>query len=183
MPGPLPNEMRPIFEHYRGQRSVYALELPGFGFSERSDKVYSWRLYTDSILDFLADEVGEAADVIALSLGSEFAARAALEQPTLVDSLTMISPTGFTARENKVSSQQASERGTSDRAYRLLSNPLWSQAFYDLLATRKSIRYFLKQSFEGTPDEGLVDYGYATTHQPGARYAPLYFVSGKLFTT
>jgi hypothetical protein len=28
----------------------------------------------------------------------------------------------------------------------------------------------------------LVDYDYATTHQPGARYAPLYFVSGKLFS-
>ena len=28
----------------------------------------------------------------------------------------------------------------------------------------------------------MVDYAYATSHQPGARYAPLYFVSGKLFT-
>ena len=25
-------------------------------------------------------------------------------------------------------------------------------------------------------------YGFATTHQPGARYAPLYFVSGQLFS-
>src|SRR5690606_21837296 len=28
----------------------------------------------------------------------------------------------------------------------------------------------------------LEDYAYLTTHQPGARYAPLYFVSGRLFT-
>jgi hypothetical protein len=28
----------------------------------------------------------------------------------------------------------------------------------------------------------MVDYAYATAHQPGAQYAPLYFISGKLFT-
>ena len=28
----------------------------------------------------------------------------------------------------------------------------------------------------------MVDYAYATTHQPGARYAPLYFLAGQIFT-
>lgn len=175
-------EMKPIFEHYRAKRPVYALELPGFGFSERSDIVYSWRLYTDSVIEFLRDVVGEPADVIALSLSNEFAARAAYEQPDLFRSLVMISPTGFTERENKVASQRASDEGNSNGVYNILANPLWSQAFYDLLATRVSIKYFLQQSFEGEPDAGLMDYGFFTTHQPGARYAPLYFVSGQLFT-
>lgn len=175
-------EVKPIFEHYRGQRPVYALELPGFGFSERSDTEYSWRLYTDSIIEFLADIVGEPADVIALSLGSEFVARAAHEQPHLFRSVAMISPSGFTERENKVASQRASDEGNSNGVYNVFANPLWSQAFYDLLATRVSIKYFLEQSFEGEPDVGLMDYGFITCHQPGARFAPLYFVSGQLFT-
>ncbi len=175
-------EMKPIFDHYRGQRPIYALELPGFGFSERSDKVYSWRLYTDSILEFLTDVVGAPADVIALSLGSEFVARAAYEDADLFRSVTMISPSGFTQRENKVASQRASDEGNSNSVYNVLANPLWSQAFYDLLATRVSIKYFLQQSFEGEPDKGLMDYDFLTAHQPGARYAPLYFVSGQLFS-
>lgn len=175
-------EMKPIFEHYCGQRPVYALDLPGFGFSERSNTVYSWRLYTDSIIEFLSDVVGESADVVALSLGNEFAARAACEHPNLFRSLAMISPSGFTTRENKVASQRASDEGNSNGVYQFLANPLWSQAFYDLLGTRISIKYFLKQSFEGEPDQGLMDYDYLTSHQPGARYAPLYFVSGQLFT-
>ncbi|PQJ97668.1 alpha/beta fold hydrolase [Chromatium okenii] len=33
----------------------------------------------------------------------------------------------------------------------------------------------------GIPPE-LIDYAHATTHQPGAKYAPLYFLSGQLFT-
>ena len=175
-------EMKPIFEYYQGKRPVYALELPGFGFSERSDSVYSWRLYTDSIIEFLTDVVGEPADVIALSLSNEFAARAAYEHSELFRSLSMISPSGFTTRENKVASQRASDEGNSNSVYNIFANPLWSQAFYDLLATRVSIKYFLQQSFEGEPDKGLMDYGFITCHQRGARYAPLYFVSGQLFT-
>src|SRR5690606_13097347 len=68
-------EMRPIFERYRRQRPVYALDLPGFGFSERTDRAYSPALYEQAISNFLANVVGGPADVVALSLGSEFAAR------------------------------------------------------------------------------------------------------------
>ena len=174
-------EFGPIFQAYRGKRDVYALDLPGFGFSERADRVYSPELYKDAILALL-DRIGEAADVIALSLSGEFAARAALERPQAFRSLALISPSGFTSREGKRASQSASDNGSSDTLYRVFSVPLWAQAFYDLIATPQSIRFFLKQSFEGAVDPGLENYGYLTSHQPGARFAPLYFVSGKLFS-
>src|SRR5437870_2223308 len=61
-------EMMPIFERYRTRRPVYALDLPGFGFSDRSNRAYSPRLYTDAIIDFLQTQVGEPADVVALSI-------------------------------------------------------------------------------------------------------------------
>lgn len=175
-------EMSPIFEYYRNQRSVYALDLPGFGFSERANRAYSPDVYANAIIDLLTTQVGEAADVVALSLGSEFAARAANQRPDLFRSLAFISPSGFSAQENRQGSQAASDNGFSDFWYSVLAFPLWSQAFYDLLTTRSSIRYFLQQSFQGEVDEALVEYDYATAHQPGARFAPLHFVSGKLFT-
>jgi pimeloyl-ACP methyl ester carboxylesterase len=174
-------EMRPIFEHYRGTRPVYALDLPGFGFSERANRVYTPQLFTDAIIDFMTEKVGAPADVIALSLGSEFAARAALQKPALFNTLALISPSGFADRKMERGSQEISGSVFSNIAYRLFTFPLWSQAFYDLLATRRSIHYFLKQSFEGQVDAGLAAWDYATTHQPGARNAPFYFVSGKLF--
>lgn len=175
-------EMRPIFEHYRGQRPVYALDLPGFGFSERSDRVYSPALYASAIHEFIETQVSDKADVIALSLGSEFVARAAYERPDLFHSLALISPSGLSERnaENRV--QSAGRQGSGDRLLRIFSFPLWSQAFYDLLVSPPSLRYFLSRSFVGPVDQGLLEYAYPTTHQPGARYAPLYFVSGKLFT-
>ena len=61
--------------------------------------------------------------------------------------------------------------------------PLWSQGFYDLLTSRRSIRYFLQRTFGSKDiDEGMVDYDYLTTHQPGAKNAPYAFVSGRLFS-
>lgn len=175
-------ELRPIFESYALKRPVYALDLPGFGFSDRSDRVYSHQLYADAIREFLASIVGVPADVIALSLGCEFVALAAMAQPEQFHSLAFISPTGFTTRQLKRGSQSANENGIGPFLYRAFSYPLWGRAFYDLIATRKSIHYFLQQSFEGPVDGGLENYAYATSHQPGAHHAPLYFVSGQLFT-
>jgi len=166
-------EMSPLFNHYRGKRPVYALDLPGYGFSERSPRVYSPELFTAAILDFLSDQVRTEADVVALSLSSEFAARAAVERPDLFHSLTMISPTGMSMKE---------KTGGSSSAYQALSFPLWGQGIYDGLVTEISIRAFLQRSFTGPVPNEMVQYAYATSHQPGARNAPFHFLSGLLFT-
>jgi len=167
-------EMLPLFERFRGKRPVYALDLPGFGFSSRRDQIYSPDLCKRAIVDVLDREIsGEhPVDVIALSLASEFAALAAIENPHSIRSLTMISPTGFGS--GTLSPSESRRKG--------LSVPLWSQAFYDLLTSHPSLRYFLKKSFSGSVPRELVNYGYDTSHQPGARFAPLYFLSGQLFT-
>lgn len=166
-------EVKPLFEHYRAIRPVYALELPGFGGADRSDRVYDIDLYVNAITDFLRDVVGQPADALALSLGSEFIAYAALQQPQQFRSLVMISPTGFNARPVNV---------PTDTMYRIVNFPVWGQALYNLLVTRPSIRLFLRQSFANEMPDEVVEYAHATAHQPGAKNAPFYFVSGKLFT-
>jgi pimeloyl-ACP methyl ester carboxylesterase len=167
-------EMSPIFDHYRGTRPVFALDLPGFGFSERAERTYHPDVYVQAILDFIDGKLAGAGevDVVALSLASEFAAIAALEQPTLFHSLALIAPTGFTA---------SAPRG-SESLHRAVSFPVWSQAVFDALVTRASIEYFLEKAFTGPVDPDLIDYDYLTSHRPGARFAPFAFVAGKLFT-
>lgn len=170
-------EVKPIFEYYRGKRPVYALELPGYGFSERAARNYTPELFAAAIRDFM-QLIETPADVISVSLSSEFAAISAIDEPALCRSITMISPTGF----SQSSLQSATETGLSDRLYGFFTFPVWSQALYDLLTIKPSIRYFLGLQFHGEPDEGMMDYAYRTSHQEGARYAPYHFVSGKLFT-
>lgn len=175
-------EMGPLFRRYRGQRPVYALDLPGYGFSNRLARDYGPPLFAGAILDLLETQVGEPADVAALSLGCEFAARAALERPDLFHSLVFISPSGFNSYDTGRASQRAGMRGAADSVHALLAFPLWGRAIFDLVASRRSIEYFLRQSFVGEITPGYVDYAYASAHQPGAEHAPLHFLSGRLFT-
>ena len=168
-------EMKPLFERYRGQRPTYAPDLPGFGFSDRSEREYTPELYAQSIVEFLQKVVGESADVVALSLGCEFVARAALRAPELFHSLTFISPTGF-------SRKSGAKPKSADIAHTVLKFPLVGAPLFTALRQRRSIRYFLNMSFVGEPPQTLVEYALKTADQPKARNAPLHFLSGRLFT-
>jgi pimeloyl-ACP methyl ester carboxylesterase len=172
-------EMKPLFDYYRGRRPVYALDLPGFGFSARDNRTYSPQVYANSLFDFLDQALDQPADVVTLSLGGELAARTALMYPNVIHSLAMISPSGFTFKPREIPSKTLAQ---ARRIHTVLAFPLWRRALFDLIATRASIQWFLQKSFVGEPPQELVDYAYAAVHQPGADHAPLYFVSGLLFT-
>ncbi len=178
-------EVKPLFERFQARRTVYAFDLPGFGFSDRSDRRYRPRLMTDAI-HAMINEIrrlhGQVEiDALAVSLSSEFLARAALEEPDAFRSLALVSPTGFD-RNAPYSGVADSTRGNAG-LYATLNLPLWRKGFFRLLTSRASIRFFLQKTWGSKEiDEGLLDYDYLTTHQPGAYHAPYDFVSGFLFS-
>lgn len=174
-------EMGPIFRHYRGRRPVYALDLPGYGMSNRLERDYTPQLFADAIAEFV-EQIGEPADVVGLSLGCEFVARAALARPELFHSLVLISPSGLGSAGSGRTSQKTEATGLADGLHQTLAFPLWGQALFDLIASRRSIEFFLRKSFQGPVTPGFVDYCYATAHQPGAEHVPLRFIAGTLFT-
>lgn len=179
-------EVKPLYLRYRDSRPVYAIDLPGFGHSERSDRAYTPRLMTDAVL-MLAEEIrrahGDAAaiDVLGVSLGAEYAARAALEAPDGFRSVALVSPTGFN-RDRPFEGAPGSTRGL-ERLRRVLSSPRWSEGLFRNLTRPGVIRFFLNKTWGSKAiDEGLYEYDLLTTRQPGARYAPLYFLSAYLFS-
>jgi len=168
-------EMKPLFEHYRTNRRVYAPELPGFGHSDRSNRAYSPELYANAINAFLTQVVKEPADVVAFSLSAEFSARAALAAPERFKTLALLSPTGFGKRRLPTGP-------LSQVMYGLFTLPVLGEGLYSLLTRQPSIRYFISKSYVGEPPQVLIDYAYATSHQPGAHHAPYRFLAGQLFT-
>ena len=179
-------EVEPLFTHYRQQRPVYAIELPGFGFSDRSDRSYTPRLMTDALHAALAiiqsENGGKVADVLAVSLSSEFAARAKYEAPQSIRRLALVSPTGF--RGKKLRYGPAGGTLGLPWLYRLLTLDFWRQGIFNSLTRPSVIRYFLKGAW-GTEniDETFWRYCLLTSRQPGAANAPFYFVSAFLFST
>jgi len=178
-------EVRPLFEQFRATRTVFAIELPGFGLSQRGDRDYSPRLMTDALHAAAAQvraRCGNAPlDAMALSLGCEFLARAATEQPQHWGRLALVSPTGFQgARQRR--GPPGSNRGMP-WLLKVLSLPLWSQGLFDTLTRPGVVRFFLEKTWGSKAiDEGLWAYSVASAAQPGARFAPLHFLSGKLFS-
>ena len=168
-------EVKPLYEFYAHQRSVYALDLPGYGFSERGERNYTPALYRDAINDFISTELhGAPVDAVALSLSSEFLALAAQRRPEQFRTLTFISPTGM-------SRQQAGSRG-QDWLLRLMMTPAWSRILYDTLTSRVFLNYSLQRLQQRPLDRGLMHYAYVTSHQPDAQYAPYRYLAGKLHT-
>jgi pimeloyl-ACP methyl ester carboxylesterase len=166
--------MGPLFQRLERDRQVVAMDLPGFGHSDRPDIAYTPELMAGAIASVLGD-FDRPVHVVALSLGSELAARAALIRPDRVRSLNFISPTGM-GRKSRVDDAAKSVFDS------ILTAPVLGQAIFDLLVTEPSIRYFLGKSFAGEVDPGLAVYSGLTSRQPGARHAPLAFIQGRLFS-
>jgi pimeloyl-ACP methyl ester carboxylesterase len=174
-------DMKPLFDAFRGQRPVYALDLPGFGFSERAARAYTPATYVHAIEHMLRNvSTREPVDVVALSLTSEYLAKVAIEMPELVRSLVLISPTGFAAERERGMLERLSRTSKRMLPQELLQS-LPSRALYELIVSRPSLRYFLSKSFEGPIDAGMLEHTFETSHQPGAHRAPMSFLAGALF--
>lgn len=177
-------EVRPVYEHYGATRPVYAIDLPGYGLSQRDDRTYTPRLMTDALhaaLALIRRDCGDApVDALAVSLGSEFLARAAVEAPASFRSLALVSPTGFSGGTWRTGAPGSTRAVPGMHA--ALSGP-WSDAVFRGLTRPGVIRYFLERTWGSKAiDEDLWRYDVLTTRAPGARFAPLHFLSGGLFS-
>lgn len=178
-------EVRTLHEHFRHNRTVLSIDLPGYGLSDRPDLAYTPRLMTDALLaatTWLRQRCGGApVDALALSLGCEFLARAAVEQPAAYRSLALVSPTGFMG--TRVWRGAPGSTRAVPGLLKVLRGPGWGGALFRGLTRPGVIRYFLQRTWGGKIiDETLWQYDLLTTRQPGAEHAPLHFLSAGLFS-
>lgn len=178
-------EMRPLHAHYSASRTVYSVDLPGFGGSERGDRPYSPRLMTDALhatLALIQRDCGPApVDALAVSLGCEFLARAAAEAPAGLRSLALVSPTGLAGQRT----WRGAPGSTRSMPWLLaaLHGPGWGPALFRQLTKPAVVRYFLQRTWGSKAiDTQLWHDDVASAQAPGAMDAPFVFVSGGLFS-
>lgn len=172
------HEMRPLVQRFQREdaRPLYALEWLGFGRSDRPDTRYTPELMEDQLEHWLERVVRApgGVDVIALSLGANYAASLARRRPDLIRTLVAIEPAGL--------GPEPAEIGKG-WARLLFTVPGVQQAFYDRLTTPEALYGFARdnlftQAF-GVPEE-FVEYGSRTSRVEGAHHPLDDFLSGRL---
>jgi pimeloyl-ACP methyl ester carboxylesterase len=178
-------EMLPLQQHFVASRRVFCVDLPGYGLSERRDIAYSPRLMSDGIdaaVTLIRKLCGDSpVDAAALSLSCEYLAQSAVRAPSAYRSLALISPTGFRGK-SPLRGAPGSDRGIA-WLYRILRAFGDGESAYKQLTRPGVIRYFLRRTWGSKAiDEALWKYDIETVHAPSARFAPLRFLSGYLFS-
>lgn len=169
-------EWRHNFEHLASHYRVHAVDLLGFGLSDRPATSYTAQGYVSLLLDFLRDVFTEPPAVVASSLAAAHVVAAAYRAPQNVAGLVLVCPTGIVRLDEPQGLLDVISQGA-------LTAPVLGQTLYNVLVSEASIRYYLRNQVFADPEAiepGIFEQMYATSHQPGARYAPAAFVGGAL---
>ena len=171
-------ELAPLAARLAEHRRVVLVDWLGFGSSERPDAAYGWALYQEQLEQIRVAVMGAgetSVDVVALSLPGQYVVVAAAEDPERFGRIVLISPTGF-------GRFKGSPGRTTRIVYRFLRLTGIGRLLFAVLARRRVIRWFLRQTFadpERVPRE-YERYCWRTCQQSGAFRAPLAFIAGLL---
>ncbi len=157
------------------RHEVFAVDLLGFGRSDRPDLRYSPALIQSMIAE-LADQLGGGASaVVASSLTAAHVVASAVRNPRVFTALALVGPTGVSQLRDGASTPRIAA-GSS------LDVPVLGSTLYNALTSSASVRYFLEQVYsdDRLVTDDLVESYVASARQPGGRHAVKAFVSGRL---
>ena len=155
------------------EQHCYALDLLGFGASDRPAVHYTAQLYLQLIHDFLVDVVGEPALLVGSSLGGTYAIAIAADHPHLVRGVVAIGPAGVT----RLVHQGGAGFGAIETLFRA---PALGRLCFSALVSRPCIRFFLKDIYAFGLDKTGEALYWRSANEPNARFAPAAFVGMQL---
>jgi pimeloyl-ACP methyl ester carboxylesterase len=170
-------------EHWRDagtdlakRQRVFALDLLGWGHSEKPRIEYDGELYIQLLKDFLEEVVRERAVIVAAGLAAAYAVQVAADSPEAVAGLGLCSPLGLTTHGEEPDLTDA----LTNRALRL---PLAGTTILNLYTSRAAIsRHLRREVFaaEDRVDAARIEHHYMSSHQPGSHLALAALLSGYL---
>lgn len=166
-PGASSYEWRKNVDALAEQFRVYAIDLLGFGLSDRPAIDYTAETYTDLISDFIKEVIGKPAIVVAHGLSSAYVIADAFRRPQLFERLVLVTPPPTVL-------QEAMPGPLSSLAKVALRLPVIGEFVYNMLSSRNAIRgYYDVQGYHnpGLITDELVEYVFTSSHQSNARYA------------
>jgi pimeloyl-ACP methyl ester carboxylesterase len=169
-------EWKATFEALSERFRVYAVDLLGFGKSDKPDVTYSPDLMEAVIEDFVRHVPGEGTLAVATSLSAAWTVHLAAYHPKLFGGLILVNPTGVLTL--------AEPPGRREHLlHQALSAPVIGDATYDAIASRWTIQRYLEGMTYYNPrkvDPAMIRHYWTSAHQKGAQRAVLAWISGLL---
>lgn len=128
-------------------RAVYAIDLPGNGFSPLPPTgPLALRRYVEVLHAFRKEIIGEKVFLIGNSLGGAMAFYFAHEEPEALDALALISPAGAKVAAHRLADTMRSFDVTTHKQARMLARKLFARPSLPMLAFAGELRHMV-----GTP--------------------------------
>lgn len=159
---------------------VYAIDLLGFGKSDKPNMTYTAYMYSQLIESFIKEIVKEKVYIVASSLSAAFTVMSCSLNPTLFKKLLLICPTGVGEINTKFNNNDFILR-------EIINMPLIGTTLYNVMTTKKSCKKFLTDNIfysqSNLTDEILNHYYYSAHYSnSNAKYAIASFAANYMNT-
>lgn len=132
-PGSSSYEFHSIIDALADKNEVYAIDLLGYGSSEKCNMTYTNYLYIQLITDFIKDVIGKKTTLITSGDSSSIAVMTCHNNPEVVNQLLFINP------QSMYQSNQIPTRQTKLLKW-LIDTPVIGTLVYNMQTTNKAIR-------------------------------------------
>ncbi len=175
-PGHDSEEWRAAATKLARSHRVHAIDLLGWGRSDKPRLAYDGEIYIQQIEDFLEDVVRERAVLVASGLSAAYAVQAAVDHPERLRGLALVVPSGVEIHGDEPDLKDA-------LVHRMLRLPVLGTSALNLYTSQAAIARYLRRDLFAAPDRvtaGRIESHYLSSHQPGSHVALAAFLSGYL---
>ena len=95
-PGSSSLEWKKVVDLLSQKYSVYGLDLPGFGISDKKIKTYTNYLYISATCDFIRDVINKKTSIITSGEAANIAMLSAYQNKDLIDKIILVNPASMT---------------------------------------------------------------------------------------
>lgn len=167
-------EWRKVFPELANHYTVFALDLLGFGLSDKPNVDYSGRMMGELVHDFLEDVIPAPASAIGSGLGASYLVNTAVRHPDRLQKLVLVNPTGMAAM---------AAPPVEAVTWGVMRTPVLGTSVYNAMMSRQAMLEELRRHVYYDPamvTDAVLNDLYTFAHQPGSRYAVAAFLSGRL---
>lgn len=144
-PGSSSYEFHSIIDSLAEKNEVYAIDLLGYGSSEKCNMTYTNYLYVQLITDFIKNVIGKKATIITSGDSSSIAVMTCHNNPEVVNQLVFINP------QSLYQSNQIPTRQTKLLKW-FIDTPIIGTLVYNMQTTGKAIRKQFEEEYFFNPD-------------------------------